>query len=73
MRTHKVAMSNDNWHVRFVIKGTKTECGQSFLTTNCPDLLIRSTIVEGVPDHNLIMCELPKDELNPFTLVPIIW
>ena len=43
IKTHKVTMSTDNFHVRFVIKGTKTECGQEFLVTNHPDLLIRDT------------------------------
>ena len=57
-------MSTDNSHVGFVIKGTKTECGQEFLVTNYPDLLIRDTIVEGAPAGNLITCELPKDELK---------
>ena len=36
IKTHKVAMSTDNSHVRFVIKVTKTECGQEFLVTNYP-------------------------------------
>ena len=57
-------MSTDNSHVRFVLKGTKTECGQEFLVTNYPDLLIRDTIVDGTPDCDLISRELPKDELK---------
>ena len=57
-------MSTDNSHVRFVLKGTKTKCGQGFLVTNYPDLLIRDTIVDGAPDRNLISRELPKDELK---------
>ena len=57
-------MSTDNSHVRFVLKGTKTECGQGFLVTNCQDLLIRDTIVDCAPDHDLISRELPKDELK---------
>ena len=61
---HKVAMSTDNSHVRFVLKGTKTECGQEFLVSNYPDLLIRDTIVDGAPDRNLTSHELPKDELK---------
>ena len=64
IKSHKVAMSTDSSHVRFVIKGSKVECGQEFLVTNYPDLLIRDTIVDGVPDHNLINRELPKDELK---------
>ena len=64
IKTHKVAMSTDNSHVRFVIKGTKTQFGQEFLVTNYPDLLIRDTIVEGAPDPDLITRELPKDELK---------
>ena len=64
IKAHKVVMSTDNSHVSFVIKGNKAECGQLFLTTNYPDLLIRSTIVEKVPDHDLITRELPKDELK---------
>ena len=53
IKAHEV-MSTDNPHVWFVIKGNKAECGQSFYTANYPDLLIRSTIVEGVPDCDLI-------------------
>ena len=64
IKTHKVAMSTDNSHVRFVLKGTKTECGQQFLVTNYPDLLIRDTIVDGAPARDLISRELPKDELK---------
>ncbi len=64
IKTYKVVMSTDNSHVRFVIKGNRDECSHSFLTTNYPDLLIRNTVVEGVPDHDLITCELPKDELK---------
>ena len=64
IKSHKVALSTDNSHVRFVIKGTKSECGQEFLTTNYPDLLIRDTIVDGVPARNIISRELPKDELK---------
>ena len=64
IKTHKVALSTDNSHVRFVVKGTRSECGQNFLTTNYPDLLIRDTIVEGVPARDLISRELPKDELK---------
>ena len=64
IKSHKVAMSTDSSHVRFVIKGSKVECGQEFLVTNYPDLLIRDTIVDGVPDRNLINRELPKDELK---------
>ena len=61
IQTNKVVMSTDHSHVRFVVKGNKVECGQSFLTTNYPDLLIRNTIVEGVLDRDLISRELPKD------------
>ena len=64
IKTHKVVMSTDNSHVRFVIKGTREECGQTFLTTNYLDLLIRDTIVQGVMDRNLITRPLPKDELK---------
>ena len=64
IKTHRVALSTDHSHVRFVIKGTRSECGQEFLTTNYPDLLIRDTIVDGVPDRNLITRKLPKDELK---------
>ena len=66
IKSHKVAMLTDSFvrHVRFVIKGSKVECGQEFLVTNYPDLLIRDTIVDGVPDRNLINRELPKDELK---------
>ena len=41
IKTHKVVKSTDSSHVRFVVKGTGTECGQEFLTTNYSDLLIR--------------------------------
>ena len=64
IKTHKVAMSTDSSHVRFVIKGTKTECDQEFLVTNYPDLLIRDPIVDAAPDSDLISRELPKDELK---------
>ena len=64
VQTHKVVMSTDQSHVRFVIKGTREECDQQFLTTNYPDLLIRDTIVQGVPDRDLITRPLPKDELK---------
>ena len=64
IKTHKVVMSTDNSHVRFVIKGNREECSKSFLTTKYPDLLIRNTIVEGVPDRDLITRGLPKDELK---------
>ena len=57
-------MSTDSWQVRFVTKGTRTECGQNFFTTNYPDLLTRDTIVDGAPDCDLISHELPKDELK---------
>ena len=57
-------MSTNNSHVRFVIKETKTKCGQNFFVTNYPDLLIRDTIVNGELDRDLISRELPKDELN---------
>ena len=50
--------------MRFVLKGTKTECGQEFLVTNYTDLLIRDTIVDGAPDCDLISRVLPKDELK---------
>ena len=43
IKSHKVAMSTDSYHVHFVIKGSKIECGQDFLVTNYPDLLIRDT------------------------------
>ena len=39
IETHKVVLSTDNSHVRFVVKGTRTQCGQEFLTPNYPDLL----------------------------------
>ena len=64
IKAHKVFMSTNNSHVRFIIKGNKAECGQWFPTTNYPDLLIRSTIVERVPDQDLITQKLPKDELK---------
>ena len=64
IKTHKVAMSTDSSYVRFVVKGTRTECGQQFLTTNYPDLMIRDTMVSGVPDRGLVTRELPKDELK---------
>ena len=64
IKAHKAVMSTDNSHVRFVIKGNRAECSQYFLTTNCPDLMIRNTIVEGVLDRDLITRELPKDELK---------
>ena len=64
IKTHKVVMSTDSSHVRFVVKGTRTECGQEFLTTNYPDLLIRDTVINGGPDRGLITRELPKDELK---------
>ena len=64
IRTRKVVMSTNSSHVRFVVKGTRAECGQEFLTTNYPDLLIRDTVVNGAPNSGLIMCELPKDELK---------
>ena len=57
-------MSIDSSHVRFVVKWTRAECGQEFLTTNYPDLLIRDTVINGVPDRSLITRELPKDELK---------
>ena len=34
VKTHKVVISTDQSHVRFVIKGNKIECDQNFLTTN---------------------------------------
>ena len=64
IKTLKVLMSTDHSHVQFVIKGKKIECDQPFLTTNYQDLLVRSTIVEGVLDRDLITRELPKDELK---------
>ena len=64
IKSHKVVMSTDQSHVRFVIKGTREECDQIFLTTNYPDLMIRDTIVQGVPDRDLITRPLPKDELK---------
>ena len=60
----KIVMSNDQAHVRFVIKGEKDECGQTFLATNYPDILIRKTVVNGVLDGNLVKRTLPKDELQ---------
>ena len=48
----------------FVVKGTRTECGQEFLTTNYPDLLIRDTVINGAPDGDLISRDMPKDELK---------
>ena len=57
-------MATDNSHVLFVVKGTKTECGQKFFVTNYPDLLIRDTIVDGAPDRDLITLELPKEKLK---------
>ena len=64
IKTHKVVMSTDHSHVRFIIKGNKIECDQPFFTTNYQDLLIRSMIVEGVLDRDLIPRKLPKDELK---------
>ena len=64
IKMHKVVMSTDNSHVRFVVKGTTTECGQEFLTTNYPDILIRDTVINVVPDCGLITRELPKDEFK---------
>ena len=63
-KMHKVVMSTDSSHVRIVTKGTRTECGQEFLTTNYPDILIRNTVMNGAPDRGLITRELPKDELK---------
>ena len=57
-------MSTDRSHVRFVINGNKIECDQPFLTSNYQDLLVRSTIVEGVFARDLISRPLPKDELK---------
>ena len=37
---------------------------KNYLVTNYPDILIRDMIVDGAPDHNLILRELPKDELK---------
>ena len=64
IKSHKVAMSTDSSHVRFVIKGSKVECDQKFLVTNYPDLLIRDTMIDGIPDRDLVDRELPKDELK---------
>ena len=64
IKSHKVVMYTENSHVRFVIKGNKAKYGQLFLNTNYPDLLIRNTIVEGIPDRDLITRELPMDELK---------
>ena len=60
----KPIKSTDSSHVRFIVKGTRTECGQEFLTTNYPDLLIRDTVINGALDSSLITLELPKDELK---------
>ena len=64
IKMHKVVMSTDSSHVRFFVKGTKTECGQEFLTTNYPDLLIRDMVINSVPGRDLISRELPKNELK---------
>ena len=64
IKTHKVVMSTDNSQVRFVVKGTRTECGQEFLATNYPDFLIRDMVINGAPDRGVITRELPKDELK---------
>ena len=64
IKTHKVVMSTDSSHIRFVVKGTRTECGQEFLTTNYPYLLIRNTVINGAPDRSLVTRELPKYELK---------
>ena len=64
IQTNKIVMSNDQSHVRFVIKGEKVECDQTFLTTNYPDVLIRKTMINGVVDRDLITRPLPKDELK---------
>ena len=69
IQTRKVVMSTDQSHVRFVIKGKKVECDQSFLTTNYPDLLIRKTMIIGVIDRELITRPLPKDELKLSTFI----
>ena len=62
-------MSTDQSHVRFVVKGEKVECDQTFLTTNYPDLLIRKTLLNGVIDRDLITRPLPKDELKLSTFI----
>ena len=64
IQSNKIVMSNDQAHVRFVIKGEKDECGQTFLATNYPDVLVRKTMVNGVVDSNLVKRPLPKDELK---------
>ena len=69
VQTRKIVLSTDQSYVRFVIKGKKDECGQSFLTTNYPDLLIRKTVINGVLDRELITRPLPKDELKLSTFI----
>ena len=64
IQTNKIVMSNDQAHVRFIIKGEADECGQTFHTTNYPDVLIRKTMINGVLDRNLVKRPLPKDELK---------
>ena len=69
IQTNKIVMSTDQSHIRFVIKGEKVECDQTFLTTNYPDLLIRKTLINGVVDRDLVTRPLPKDELKLSTFI----
>ena len=69
IQTSKIVMSTDQSQIRFVVKGKKLECGQSFLTTNYPDLLLRRTVINSVLDRNLITRPLPKDELKLSTFI----
>ena len=69
IQKNKIVMSTDQSHVRFIIKGEKVECDQTFLTTNYPDLLIRKTMLNGVVDRDLITRQMPKDELKLSTFI----
>ena len=62
--TNKIVMSTDQSNVRFVVKGKKEECDQSFLTTNYPDVMIREAMLNGAIDRNLVKRPMPKDELQ---------
>ena len=69
IQKNKVLMSTDHSHVRFVIKGEKIECDQTFLTTNYQDLMVRKTMIKGVMDRELVTRQLPKDELKLSTFI----
>ena len=64
IQTNTIVLSIDQANVRFIIKGKKEECGQNFLTTNYPDILVRETMLNGILDRNLVKRPMPKDELQ---------